>query len=83
MASEAPRQSNTTVFLVREIGKGNFDRFTELYERVAPALRAWASLRLPSSALQLVAPEDILQEVWMRAIRKIGDYDETGGPFRP
>jgi len=49
--------------------------FDELYDRVAPAVNAWAALRIPENLTSLISPEDLVQEVWFRAHQKIDDFD--------
>jgi RNA polymerase sigma factor (sigma-70 family) len=41
----------------------------ELFASVAPALIAWAALRIPPELRATVSAEDVAQEVWLRAIR--------------
>lgn len=60
------------------------DVFNRLYARIAPSLLAWAEIRLHARLKRLVDPEDIVQEVWCRAMDR---YRTSGGPdpdkFRP
>jgi RNA polymerase sigma-70 factor (ECF subfamily) len=55
--------------------------FEELYERVAPSLYAWAAIRLARGAGGL-DPEDVLQEVWLRARRRYASFDPARTDFR-
>ena len=57
--------------------------FPSLYEEVAPALYAWASLRLRPGLRGRIDPEDVLQEVWVRAIEAEPRRRELGTAFRP
>lgn len=41
----------------------------EVFRELAPALVAWAAIRIPDQARRHVAPEDVAQEVWLRATR--------------
>lgn len=68
--------------VVREIRAGDEQRFTELYERVAPALFAWLHLRLGPAARRRLDPEDVVQEIWLRALRAFPAFDPERGPFR-
>jgi RNA polymerase sigma-70 factor (ECF subfamily) len=68
--------------IVREIRAGDEQRFTELYERVLPALYAWIHLRLGPAARRRLDPEDIVQEIWIRALRAFPRFDPERGPFR-
>jgi RNA polymerase sigma factor (sigma-70 family) len=68
--------------LVRRIRAGDERRFTELYERVAPALLAWVHLRLGPAARRQLDPEDVVQEIWLRALRAFPRFDPERGSFR-
>jgi len=48
-------------------------RYEELFARVMPALQAWLALRTPRGR----APDaqDLLQEVWLRALQSFSAYD--------
>ena len=56
--------------------------FIGLYSDVAPALYAWASLRIRPSLRARLDPEDLVQEVCCRAFAGRERYDPTKGPFR-
>ncbi len=58
-------------------------RFAQLYEEAAPALYAWASLRIRPAMRGRVDPEDVLQEVWVRALESDGRREASGAEFRP
>jgi RNA polymerase sigma-70 factor (ECF subfamily) len=58
---------------------GQFDDFRSLYEALAPSLYAWARLRTGSMALD---PDDLLQEVWIRALQTGAGFDPAKGSFR-
>lgn len=63
--------------------EGGGPGFAELYEETAPALFAWASLRIRPSLRPRLDPEDLLQEVWVRALEAEGRRREAGADFRP
>lgn len=56
--------------------------FEQLYESLAPALHAWASLRISPSHRGRLDPEDIVQEAWWRAIGAFASFDPAKGTFR-
>lgn len=58
---------------------GRFDDFRSLYEDLAPSLYAWARLRMGSASLD---PDDLLQEVWIRALQHGAEFDPAKGSFR-
>lgn len=62
--------------------RGDAGEFARLYEHVAPAVFAWANLRLRGDHRTVLDPSDLVQEVWMRAWRKIEDLDVDKIPFR-
>ncbi|MCA9321586.1 MAG: sigma-70 family RNA polymerase sigma factor [Planctomycetes bacterium] len=57
--------------------------FAVLYERLAPALHAWSQFRLHGRLRKTVDPEDIVQEVWWRALDAFARFEaRTPGAFR-
>lgn len=62
---------------------GNRDAFSTLFEKVAPDLYVWASVRITNPQRSFIQPEDLLQETWTRALEKVSaqNFEET--PFRP
>ena len=56
--------------------------FSAEFEAVAPALYAWADLRLRSSTRAPLEAADLVQEVGLRAWRGIGDLDREQVPLR-
>ena len=67
-----------TESLAGSFQRGALEAFVPLYERLAPALFAWASLRAPSG----VDPGDLLGEVWLHAVRNLARYRPERGAFR-
>ena len=61
---------------------GDVVRFAELYERIAPALFAWASLRIRPAMRAYVDPQDVVQEVWTRAWKAFPGFDAESTGFR-
>lgn len=58
------------------------ESFALLYRRVAPALYAWAEIRMGRELRRFVAPEDFLQDVWVRAFSAIDRFEASQGSFR-
>ena len=56
---------------------GDTDQFNQLFERLAPALSAWACLRVGRHDA-----EEIVSEVWCRALRQLATFDPDLGSFR-
>ena len=77
-------ESMPTGDLARRAHGDDVDAFNLLYARVAPALLAWAEIRLHTRLKRVIDPEDVVQEVWSRAMDRYRD-DDTPDPdkFRP
>lgn len=61
---------------------GSADDFAQLYEHIAPAVFTWAELRIRPEQRGVIEPGDLVQEVWLRAWRKIDGFDADRIPFR-
>ncbi len=57
-------------------------RLDLLYPPLAPALHAWACTRISSGDRARVAPEDLTQEVWLRALQVFDQFDPKHSTFR-
>lgn len=77
-------QPDDTHDLVRRVEQdaGASERFADLWERVAPALHAWASLRITASLRPRLDPDDLVQEVCCRAFVGFRNYDPSRARFR-
>lgn len=71
-----------TRHLVEKARGGDLQGFRELYERIAPSLYAWARVRSQPAHGISIEPEDLLQEVWLRAFESLAQYDATRASFR-
>lgn len=67
-----------TEWLLRSFQGGVEQSFAQLYERLTPALYAWAVLRAPRG----VDPSDVLGDVWLGAVRGLKRYDPHVATFR-
>lgn len=56
--------------------------FSRLYESLAPSLFAWASLRIHPQYRARLDPEDVVQDVWWRAMDAAAQFDPAKGSFR-
>ncbi len=81
-AESHPPGGEETRDLARAAQRGEEGRFAELYERIAPALFAWASLRIRPAMRGRVDPEDLVQEVWCRAWKAFPGFDPEQASFR-
>ena len=77
-----PRQTDSDGSWLRRVRSGGEVAFNELYEEVAPALFAWARVRIRAGRGVHLDPTDLVQEVWCRAWRGLKDLDEEV-PLRP
>lgn len=74
-------QTENTTRIVRQVAQGDRARFAELYERIAPSIVTWTRLRVPTAMRGRIEPEDVVQEVWLRALAAFDRYDQST-PFR-
>jgi len=81
-AGEEPKEAEATREIVRRAREGGTEGFRALYERIAPSLHAWARLRTAARSVALGDPEDLLQEVWLRAVEEFPAYDAARSSFR-
>jgi RNA polymerase sigma factor (sigma-70 family) len=73
---DTPDETNA---LARAVQAGDTARFEALYERLLPALIAWASIRIPRGRANV---DDFLQEVWYRALRNLHTVAAQSHSFR-
>ncbi len=57
-------------------------RFAAEFAEAAPALHAWAHLRARGAIRQRLDPDDLVQEIAVRACLRAADFDPALGPFR-
>jgi RNA polymerase sigma factor (sigma-70 family) len=56
--------------------------FERCYADVAPALFAWAELRIRPQLRVRLDPQDLVQEVWLRGLRNFARFDPAETTFR-
>ena len=61
---------------------GSPEAFARLYERLAPAVAAWANVRTRGAVRDRVDPDDLTQEIWWNALQSFGRFDPARGNFR-
>ena len=81
-AKEADENLYETMHLARAARDGEEEQFEKLYERVAPSLFSWARLRIPPAVRPFLDEQDVVQEVWIRAVEIIDRYDPDNVNFR-
>jgi RNA polymerase sigma-70 factor (ECF subfamily) len=71
-----------TLEILLAVRAGDRARFGELYERVAPALYAWVALRIRATLRGRLEPDEVLQEVWCKALEQCASFDPVRVSFR-
>jgi RNA polymerase sigma factor (sigma-70 family) len=64
-----------TVDLVERAKTGDAEALNQLFTRFLPALRRWASGRLPRWTRDLMDTDDLVQETVIRAVNRIGQFE--------
>jgi RNA polymerase sigma factor (sigma-70 family) len=64
-----------TVDLVERAKAGDPEALDALFARFLPALRRWASGRLPRWTRDLMDTDDLVQETVIRAVKRIGSFE--------
>lgn len=72
----------TTAGLIHEWRAARPGSFAALHERLSPALRVWAELRVPQVLRGRLNPDELVQEVWICAWREFERFDPARGRFR-
>jgi RNA polymerase sigma factor (sigma-70 family) len=72
-SGESPTDS--TQYLVERAKAGDRQALDLLFDRALPALRRWASGRLPRWSRDLMDTDDIVQETAIRAMQRIGGFE--------
>lgn len=74
----------TTAYHAHLARGGDDSHFAILYERLAPAIHAWACIRIRPTVRSLVDPEDLVAETWCVALNAFRtSFDPAVTPFRP
>jgi RNA polymerase sigma-70 factor, ECF subfamily len=66
---------DTTLDLVERVKSGDREALDHLFARFLPALRRWASGRLPRWTRDLMDTDDLVQETVMRAVKRIDSFE--------
>ncbi len=75
-------RSDLTQDLVRRAQEGDREGFTLLYGHLAPALYTWIDLRLSPGMRSRLETEDLMHEVWWKALDAFATFDREKGTFR-
>src|ERR687884_358303 len=66
--------ADCTADLVERAKAGDAEALDQLFARYLPALRRWASGRLPTWSRDLMDTDDLVQETVVRAIKRIDQF---------
>src|ERR1041384_323518 len=66
---------DSTLDLVERAKTGDADALNRLFTRFLPALRRWASGRLPRWTRDLMDTDDLVQETVVRAVKRIDRFE--------
>lgn len=65
----------STLDLVQQARAGDNDALNRLFARCLPALRRWASGRLPRSHRDLMDTDDLVQETVIRTVKRLDNFE--------
>lgn len=71
-----------TLMLLQRAKTGDQHALGDLFEHLAPAIYAWADLRMTPRQRQVLEPGDVVQEVFLRALRGIDQFVVEGPSIR-
>lgn len=79
----SPDSPDSTLSLIARARAGDQAALDDLFARFAPALRRWASGRLPRSARDLADTPDLVQEALVSTFRNLKGFEHRGeGAFQ-
>jgi RNA polymerase sigma factor (sigma-70 family) len=70
--------ADATIRLLERARKGDLDALNDLFARHIPALRRWASGRLPRWARDLADTHDLVQETVLQAFKRVEAFEPRG-----
>jgi RNA polymerase sigma-70 factor (ECF subfamily) len=70
-----PTHAQSSIELIRRARLGDRQAMDHLFDRYLPALRRWASGRLPRWARDLLDTDDIVQETLLHTIGNVRDFE--------
>ena len=80
---EAHEQSDPTTIHVRAALEGDEASLSWIVERFSPVLIAQARYRMGRQLAGFCEPEDVVNDVWLRAIPRLKGLTDRGGRFTP
>ena len=70
-----PSRVDSTFELLERVKGGDADALDQVFSRYLPALRRWASGRLPRWTRDLMSTDDLVQETFIRAMKGINRFE--------
>lgn len=74
-SGEGPAEATSSLTLLQRARAGDAEALNRLYTRYLPRLRSWSSGRLPRWRRDLLETEDLVQEILLRALEKLEDFE--------
>jgi RNA polymerase sigma factor (sigma-70 family) len=74
-ADRPPVEAESSVELLDRVRQGDRDALERLLRRYVPALRRWATGRLPRWARDLAETEDLVQDTVMKSLQHLGTFE--------
>ena len=68
-------RTDSTIELLERVKSGDAEALDRIFARYLPALRRWASGRLPRWTRDLMSTDDLVQETFIRAMRGINRFE--------
>ena len=73
---------STTGGLVADLSDLRPGSFAALHTHLSPQVIAWAEFQLPREVRGWISPDELAQEVWVRAWTNFDSFDRSKGRFR-
>jgi RNA polymerase sigma-70 factor (ECF subfamily) len=68
-------RADSTFELIERVKGGDAEALDRIFERYLPALRRWASGRLPRWTRDIMSTDDLVQETFIRAMKGINRFE--------
>src|SRR2546421_9783881 len=68
-------RADSTIELLERVKTGDAEALDRIFARYLPALRRWASGRLPQWTRDLMSTDDLVQETFIRAMKGINRFE--------
>jgi RNA polymerase sigma factor (sigma-70 family) len=72
---DGPDPGDSSLELLTRVREGDRDALEQLLRRYVPALRRWASGRLPRWARDMAETEDLVQDTVLKSLRRLDSFE--------